>query len=64
MIRYGFYVFRMLGFFKYLFLINETFFFVRFIYHDGEKALYRPQNEEDLSQCLVLRDLFSWTNKS
>ncbi|CAF0990983.1 unnamed protein product [Rotaria sp. Silwood1] len=35
-----------------------------FIYHDGEKPLYRPQNEEDLAQCLVLRDLFSWTNKS
>ncbi|CAF3842401.1 unnamed protein product [Rotaria sordida] len=35
-----------------------------FIYHDGEKPLYRPQNEDDLAQCLVLRDLFSWTNKS
>ncbi|CAF1944771.1 unnamed protein product [Rotaria magnacalcarata] len=35
-----------------------------FIYHDGEQSLYRPQNEEDSAQCLVLRDLFSWTNKS
>ncbi|CAF4123893.1 unnamed protein product, partial [Rotaria magnacalcarata] len=30
-----------------------------FIYHDGEQSLYRPQNEEDSAQCLVLRDLFS-----
>jgi len=35
-----------------------------FIYHDGEKALFRPQNEEDLAQCFVLRELFSWTNKT
>lgn len=45
--------------------INRIFFVnFRFIYHDGERALSRPQNEEDISQCLVLRDLFSWTNKS
>ncbi|CAF3502759.1 unnamed protein product [Adineta steineri] len=47
-------------------LTDDSIWVLRFpfIYHDGEKPLYRPQNEEDISQCLVLRDLFSWTNKS
>jgi hypothetical protein len=47
-------------------LTDDSIWVLRFpfIYHDGEKTLYRPQNEEDLSQCLVLRDLFSWKNKS
>ncbi|CAF2410601.1 unnamed protein product [Rotaria sp. Silwood2] len=47
-------------------LTEDSIWILRFpfIYHDGEKPLYRPQNEEDLAQCLVLRDLFSWTNKS
>ncbi|UJR21134.1 hypothetical protein I4U23_024233 [Adineta vaga] len=47
-------------------LTDDSIWVLRFplIYHDGERALSRPQNEEDISQCLVLRDLFSWTNKS
>ena len=63
MIRYGSYVFRKWSK-RCVSIAVCTTICSRFIYHDGEKPLSRPPNEEDLAQCLVLRDLFSWTNKS
>ncbi|CAF1657134.1 unnamed protein product, partial [Didymodactylos carnosus] len=48
-----------------LMLTEDAIWILRFpfIYHGDEEPYYRPKDEEDINQCLVLRGLFSWSDK-